>query len=185
MKQTFFFFFISLVFLSTACAGHICKNQEQAVVFSFDPLFQTVDVGGHPTYKASDSWVEKMFVSSNAFLILSKQKHGAFRKTDCKPTTVYCVDEGKDPSVANNNKACDKNKKQICTEFYYKFSYDLQSYTKKEGYQYWEDLPEKELMSISNIDSRPSLKANFQARRCRFLPFAGLLNFFLAWIKAQ
>ena len=176
---------ISLVFLFTACTGHICKNQEQSVIFSFNHIFQTVDVGSSPTYKASDSWVEKIFVSDKSFLVITKQKHVAFRKADCQPKTVWCVDEGKDPTIAKNIKACEKNKKQICTELYHKFAYSMQSYSKEEGYQHWENMPEEELISISSIDSRPALKASFHAPHCKLSSFSDLLVFFLTWFKAQ
>ena len=158
------FFILSFSFLNLACGGIICKGAEKSVVFNYYPAFQSVDVGGSPTYNKNAlkaGWLEKLFVSEKSFLVLTAQKTVKLKK----------------------NEKCGKQK-QKCLEHDGLVSvYDLRTYNKKEGYKYWSKLREQERLSIIDINSRPSRKPDFHAPKCSYSPIGGLLDFIITASK--
>lgn len=64
---------LSLVFIGDSSAIH-CRNNSDGIVFSYDPIFNTVDINGYPTYKLSDSWVDFMIVGDDGFIIVYSQE---------------------------------------------------------------------------------------------------------------
>ena len=148
--------FLFVIFASLGCAGIICKNGKKSVVFSYNPEFQVVDVGPNPTYNKNADWVKKLLVSEEAFLVLTEQK------------TVKMMEK----------KNCDKQE-QNCLEHSIVSKYDLQTYSKEDGYKYWHGLTEQEQRSLTDINSRLLRKPDFHGPKCSYSPFAGLLSFIL------
>ena len=158
MKKSLYCFFI-LFFscLNLACDGIVCKSSKKSVVVNYDPVFQSVDVGGSPTYNKNAlkaGWLNELFVSEKGFLVLSEQKTVKLKeKENCNKEKQYCQEHDGLISV-----------------------YSLQTYNKKEGYKYWYKLSEQERLSITDISSRPSRKPNFHAPKCSYSPIGGLLD---------
>lgn len=168
--QIVFFFFCMILFLAS-CEGVICKGvyvgetkfksqEEQTVVFHYDPFFKTVDVGGAPTYHENDSWVKKIIVEEDGFVVVSEQQTAGFKSLPCED---------------NKEKTCQKH---VISSYYI-----MQSYKKGRGYKYWFQIPKKDWMSISSIEDQPEKKPDLHAKSCRYSFFGSLLELLIAIIR--
>ena len=123
-KKQIIIFHLSILILLSGCGGTICKGKKHSVVFDYDPIFKTVDVGGAPTdFKGKNApWVKKIIVKPEGFLVVNEQKTVSLKMLPCD----------------------DKNKKnQLCEKHITSSYYTMQSYTKEEGYKYWEEIQKK------------------------------------------
>ena len=168
MKTLYCFFTFFFVFVSLGCDGIICKGEKKSVVFNYYPEFQVVDVVGSPTYNKNSlkaGWVSKLIVSRKGFLVLTKQKtvdkNVKTEKQNCKEAITTYTHDGKE--------------QKYCMVFVY----DLQTYSKKEGYKYWYRLTDQERLLLTDINSRLSRKPDFQALKCSYSPIGGLLDFII------
>lgn len=156
----FFLLFASLFLIS--CDGIICegKNSEgknTTVVFHYDPLFKTVDVGGAPTYVKNSSWVKKLIVEEEGFIVVTEVKTAGFEKVPC-----------------------DNNPEQLCDKHKIRTYYNMQSYKESEGYKYWFDIPKKEWSFLSQLEDQATKPPSFHIKNCRASSSAPLLETFLA-----
>ena len=156
--QSFFnLIFIFLILMILGCDGIVCKSGEKSVFLNYDPIFQAVDVGASPTYNKNAlkaGWVKKLLVLEGGFLVLTAQK------------TVKMKEKTN----------CDKQQKQSCLEHSIVYKYDLQTYSKEDGYKYWNNLTEQERLSLTDINSRLLRKPGFHAPKCSYSPLGGLLS---------
>ena len=159
-KQITALLFLFLMVLS-GCDGTICKGEKTTVVFDYDPIFQTVDIGGMPTYfKGKNApWVKKIIVKTEGFLLVHERKTAGFKEVPCE----------------DNSK-----KGQLCQKHVVSSYYIMQSYTTKEGYKYWENIPKEKWISISKLEDQPAQKPDLQIKNCRFSLFGSLLETMLA-----
>ena len=51
-----------------------CKGDDGVVLFSYDSFFNTVDIGGYPTYHAGEPWVDFIDVEDDGFVAIDSQK---------------------------------------------------------------------------------------------------------------
>ena len=139
-----FIFYILLVFVNSSCTtGIACEDKDKKISFKHRPEFQSVNIAGFPTHKANSSWVKKIFVSDEAFLLLTAQNTVKMEKTqNCDKQTQNCLKRNVVPV------------------------YKLETYKEKEGYKYWSNLTEKEKLSITDINSRLSRQPEFHAPKC-------------------
>ena len=138
------------------------KNRgARTVVFSYDPVFKTVDVGGSPTYIKNNSWTKKLIVKGDGFVVVNEQKTAGFKGFPCED-----------------------NKERICQKHVISSYYTMQSYKEGEGYKYWFQIPEKDWISISRIEDRPAREPDLHAKDCRYSFFGALLEILLGllWV---
>lgn len=157
-------FFCIILFL-TSCGGMICEGVhksrgKQTVVFDYDPIFKTVDVGGAPTYAKNNSWVKKIIVKQDGFVVVTEQQTAGFK-----------------------NLPCEDNKEKICQKHVISSYYIMQSYKEGEGYKYWFKIPKKDWMSISSIEDQPSKEPSFHAKDCRYSFFGSLLEILIGILR--
>ncbi len=150
-----------VVFLVIGCGGTICKDHEGSVVFDWDPLFNTVDIGGRPTHSARASWVKKIIVETDGFIVVYDQKTAGFEK-----------------------QPCEHDKSQMCDRHYIRSVYHIHSYTDEEGYRAWSYVPEKDWQSISHISDSVPQKPYLHIKDCRFNFLGSLLEFLLSLLFA-
>ncbi|MDE0118453.1 MAG: hypothetical protein OXM55_00400 [Bdellovibrionales bacterium] len=154
---------LSIAILLTGCGGTICKGEKKKVLFDYDPIFKTVDIGGYPTYHERASWVKKIIVKKNGFIVVNSQKFAGYKK-------VPCEEESK--------------KGQLCQKYYKSTLYQVNSYIEGVGYKYWGDVPKKEWEFISQLEDQPSQKPNLYIKNCNFSLFGSLLEILLAMKRA-
>lgn len=159
-NQKSFFYFLALLFLA-GCGGMVCEG-EKTVVFDYDPILKTVDVGGAPTYfKGKNApWVKKIIVKPKGFIVVTEVKTAGYKKLPC-----------------------DDDKNKLCEKHVISSYHNMQIYTEKEGYKYWFKIPEKEWTSISGLEDRPSIKPDMHVTNCRFAFFGRLLTFIIAALR--
>ena len=163
-KKIIIFCLLTFVPLS-GCGGTICKGEKKSIVFDYDPIFQTVDIGGMPThFKGKNApWVKKIIVKSKGFLVVTEQKTAGYKEVPCK----------------------DKNKKgQKCQKHYISSYYQMDYYTDEEGYKYWGNISKKEWESISQLEDQPAKKPDLHIKNCKFSLFGSLLELILALFRA-
>ena len=157
------FLLLSAVILLTGCSGVVCKGEQKIVVFDYDPIFKTVDVGGMPTYfKGKNApWVKKIIVKTKGFLVVSEQKIADYKKVPCEK---------------------ESKKNQSCQKYEASSYYTMQSYIEGEGYKYWNNIPKEEWESISQLEDQPSQKPDLHIKNCHFSLFGSVLETLLGMI---
>ena len=70
---------IPLFFLTSGCGAMICSkkdNPKHGVVFDYENIYghKYVNIGHLPTFIEKDTWVKKLIVKNNGFLVVSSQK---------------------------------------------------------------------------------------------------------------
>ncbi|MDE0518584.1 MAG: hypothetical protein OXH36_03380 [Bdellovibrionales bacterium] len=152
-----------IALLLTSCGGTICESKKKKIILNYNPTFKTVDIGGLPTYNERASWVKKLIVKQNGFLVVSKQNIAGLKK-------VPCEEESK--------------KGQLCQKYFQSHLYQMHYYIEGVGYKYWGDLPKKQWESISNLEDQPSKKPDFIYKNCRFSLLGPVLDIILMMIRA-
>ena len=147
--------------LTTGCGGTICKDQEGSVVLDWDPLLNTVDIGGQPTHSPNASWIKKIIVQTGGFIVVYDQKTAGFKK-----------------------QACEHDKSKMCDKHYIRSVYHIESYTDKEGYRAWSYVPEKDWQAISHIDDLVPQKPYLHIKNCRFNFFGSVIELLLSLVFA-
>ena len=150
-----------VLFVAVGCGGMICKDKEGAVVFDYDPVLKTVDIGGQPTHSAKADWVKKILVEPGGFIVVYDQKTAGFEK-----------------------QPCDHDKSQMCDKHYIRSVYHIESFTDEEGYRHWSYVPEKDWQSIDSPDDTVPQKAHLHIKDCRFSLIGAWLELFLSLIFA-
>ncbi len=140
------------LFLS-ACGSMLCSkgSTNQGLFFDFDPFLKTVDIGAYPTAHSRASWVKKLIVKSDGFLLVSAQK------------TVHC--DNREEMKKNIHLAC-KGHKLVDV-------YTIYRYTDKTGYEEWSYASEPEWKNITKLNHIFSRKPNYHYKNCRYKIFGG------------
>ena len=160
------FYFLLFFFLS-GCGGTICKWKEKKIVLNYDSFKGAVTVGGksyakhNPPFNIA-SWIKKVIVEDDGFLVVNEQKTAGFKK-----------------------RPCDHDKTKMCDKHVISSYFIMQYYRDDEGYKYWRPIPKKKWASISSLNDKMPENPNFHATECEFSFFGGALNdllvFFRAW----
>ena len=160
-RQTAVFYLFVFVLL-TACGGTICKGKKN-VIFHYDPVLKTVDVGGAPTYfKGKNApWVKKIIVKTEGFIVVTEQKTAGLKK-----------------------RPCEDDKARLCDKHIISSYYIMQSYIEGEGYKYWENIPKEDWISVSGLRDYPLKKPDLHVKDCRLALFGTLLDAILSIIRA-
>ena len=150
-----------ILFLKVGCGGMICKDSAGSVVFDYDPFFNTVDIGGYPTHTSNSSWVKKIIVQKDGFILVYDQKTAGFKK-----------------------QACDHDKSKMCDKHFIRSVYYVESYTKEDGYRSWSYVPEKDWKLISRLGDAVPQKPDIHIKKCRFSFLGSWLELILSLIFA-
>ena len=125
---------------------------KQGVFFDFDPIFKTVDIGAYPTFHLKDSWVKKLIIKSDGFLLVYSQK------------TVHC----------DNREEMKKNIHLPCKGHKLVENHSIIRYTDKTGYEEWSYAPEKDWKEVKKLDHVFLKKPDYHYKNCRYKILGGL-----------
>ena len=142
-----------VLFLTVSCGGMICKDSAGSIAFDYDPFFNAVDIGGRPTHTPNSSWVKKIIVQDDGFIVVYDQKTAGFKK-----------------------QPCDHDKSKMCDKHFIRSVYYVESYTDKDGYKSWSYVPEKDWKQISRLGDVVPQKPDIHIKNCRF-------SFFGSWLE--
>ncbi len=148
------FLWIALCFPLLGCGSMLCSKGDtnQGVFFDFDPVLQSVDIGAYPTFHSKDSWVKKLIVKPEGFLLVSSQK------------TVHC----------DNHEEMKKNIHLVCKGHKLVEVYTIFRYIDKTGYQEWSYASLQEWENITDLYHKFSKKPQYHYQKCRY-KFFGFL----------
>ena len=151
MKTLFLILFIG--FLS-GCGSLLCTQGDtnQGLMFDFDPVLKTVDIGAYPTFHKNASFVKKLIVDWDGFLLVSSQK------------TVHC--DNREEMKKNTSLACEGHK---LVE-----NYTIRRYTDSRGYEEWPYMPKSEWQGITSLNHSFSKAPAYHYKNCRTALFGGL-----------
>ena len=143
-----------LSFNFIGCASFLCTkgDSNQGLYFDYDPVFKTVDIAAYPTFHLKDSWVKKLIVKEEGFLLVYGQN------------TVHC--DNREEMRKNINLACKGHK---IVE-----NYTIIRYTDKTGYEEWSYALKKDWESINSLGHIFLKKADYHYKNCRYQLFAGI-----------
>ena len=148
------FLIFSVCFLG-ACGSTLCTkgDSKQGLRFDFDPVLKTVDIGAYPTFHKKASFVKKLIVTWDGFLLVSSQK------------TVHC--DNKEEMKKTINLACEGHRLVD--------NYTVRRYTDQRGYEEWPYMPEDKWKNIKDLDHSFSTAPAYHYKNCRFAPFGALI----------
>ena len=129
-------------------------DTNQGILFDYDPLFQTVDIGPYPTAHIRDSWVKKLIVREAGFLLVYGQK------------SVHC----------DNYEEMKKNYHTPCEGHKLVENYTIIRYHDNTGYEEWSYAPKEDWQNVENIEHVFEKKPDYHYENCRFQLFGGLIK---------
>ena len=147
-----------LFFALPGCGSMLCSKGKtrQGLFFSFGSDFGRayVDIGHYPTFHSGASFVKKLIVRPDGFLLVSSQG------------TVHC----------DNKEELDRGAQAACKGHRIVDIYTVRRYTDKGGYEEWggSKIPEKEWRAASSLNHAFSRPPDYHYKNCRYKIFGGL-----------
>ena len=148
-------FLVFCFFSLPACSSTLCSKgkSKQGVLFDFDPVFKTVDIGSYPTFHIKDDWVKKLIVKWDGFLLVYGQK------------TVHC----------DNREEMKKNVYAACEGHKLVENHTIIRYSDDTGYEEWSYAPEEDWKDVQELDHVFKKKPDYHYENCRISLFGGLM----------
>ena len=138
------------------CGSMLCTkgDTKQGLFFEFDSLLgkSYVDIGSEPTVVSGSSWVKKLIVKDEGFLLVTSQK------------SVHC------DNVEEMNQAAKRGKMVGCEGHRLVEKYKICRYRDNSGYEEWgyDEISEKEWKSIESLNHSFSKKPDYHYENCRY-----------------
>ena len=157
-----FFFLVFIFYGSVSCAEDaiLCTkgDTKQGLFFNFGQgaVYPYVDIGSHPTYTPRSSWVGKLIVKEEGFLVVTGQR-----------TVVPCKAKNKQNTLLREIvTACQMY--AVGEEYQQVKKYTIKRYTKKRGYEEWFDkIPIKEWQKADSLNYKFSKTPDYHYENCR------------------
>lgn len=156
------FIFIFLAFSLLGCGTMLCTkgNTKQGLFFEFDSMLGKgyVDIGAEPTAVSGSSWVKKIIIEDEGFLLVTSQK------------SVHC------DNVEQMNQAAKQGQIVGCQGHRLVENYLIRRYIDDKGYEEWGNgkIPEKEWRNITDLRHSFSQKPDYHYENCRYHFLGGL-----------
>ena len=159
MKVRQYVLFIPFLPLITGCGATIClkkDNQKHGIAFNYGNMYgnKYVDIGHLPTFVEKDSWVKKLIVENDGFLLVSSQK------------TASCKNR------QEIKKTIKENLPLPPCERITMIKYPVRRYVTNQGYEEWTNISEKEWSEIKDLNHIFAKQPDYHYEDCSYNLFS-------------